>query len=358
MQITNQFLKWKNSRKHVAVFFIYYIFTMAWHAEQISIITLFDYFLTVLLWTSTFYIYNFVILPKFFSAGKWGYLFLTFILLLVLFLLLYASEEVLMAFLKNEQMKIPALHVFRYGSFWYVNFVLIALGYHFYGESVQEKQKVLIEEQKRLLIETKLKETQLKLKNAELENLKAQFNPHFLFNSLWYIYVLVQDTGDKKATKAVELLSEMMRYSMRNRQVNELVSLEDELHYAHNYIELQRLRTPIIKLDYQVHGDLTGIKILPLILLSFVENACKHGQLNEVEHPLRIHLNVEDRDKIIFFVKNKISLLGKERSSGIGLENVKNRLSTAYGDNFKLNIDNSEGFYTSELIINHSLTIL
>lgn len=351
MQITNQFLKWKNIRKHIAVFFIYYIFTMAWHAEQISVIILFDYFLTVLLWTSTFYIYNFVILPKFFSARKWRYLFLTFILLLVLFLLLYASEEVLMAFLKNEQMKIPALHVFRYGSFWYVNFVLIALGYHFYGESVQEKQKALIEEQKRLLIESELQATQLKLKNAELENLKAQFNPHFLFNSLWYIYTLVQDTGDKKATKAVELLSDMMRYSMQNRQVNEFVPLENELNYAYNYIELQRLRSPMIKLDYQVNGNVIGVKILPLVMISFIENACKHGKLNEEDNPLVFHITVEGKDKITIFVKNKISLLGKERSSGIGLENVKNRLKTAYGSNFALDITNDGTFYTSLLTI-------
>jgi two-component system, LytTR family, sensor kinase len=245
----------------------------------------------------------------------------------------------------------------RKGFFWFFNMSFVAFGFTYYDELGKEKQKALIEEQKRLLIETQLQETQLKLKISELENLKAQFNPHFLFNSLWYIYVLVQETGNKNATKAVELLSTMMRYSMRNRQVNELVSLEDELNYAHNFIELQRLRTPVIKLDYQVHGDLTGITILPLVLISFVENACKHGQLNEAENPLRIHLNVEDRGKIIFFVKNKISLLGKERSSGIGLENVKNRLTTAYGNNFKLNINNSEGFYTSELIIKHSSTI-
>lgn len=168
---------------------------------------------------------------------------------------------------------------------------------------------------------------------------------------MWYIYGLVYDTGNENATKAVELLSAMMRYSMENRQVNELVELEDELQYARNFVELQRLRTPMIQLDYQVKGELEGIKILPLVLLSFIENACKHGKLDEEENPLRVNLNVEDRNKIVFFVKNKISLLGKERSSGIGLENVKNRLTTAYGDNFKLNTENTGEFYTSELVI-------
>ncbi len=337
---------------HIGVWFIYYLFNLIWYAKEISTIEFFDFFLTLILWSATFYSYHLYIYPLFLFKKSWYLLILIIVVLFPLYALGAWSEENFIAFLRNQPLSVPFKNIIKFGSAWYVNFVIIALGYHFYGESIKQKQKTLIEEQKRLLIETELQATQLKLKDAELENLKAQLNPHFLFNVLWYIIVLIQETGDKKALKAVQILSEMMRYSMEKRGAGELVLLTEELQYAKNFIDLQILRTPAIKLDYQVEEkNIEGIKILPFVLISFIENAVKHGKLNEEENPLMIHLKVERNKNITFFVKNKISAMGQEWSSGIGLENVKSRLQRAYEHKHSLLIENDGTFYTTKLTI-------
>jgi two-component system, LytTR family, sensor kinase len=104
-------------------------------------------------------------------------------------------------------------------------------------------------------------------------------------------------------------------------------------------------------LDCKVEENLEGIKILPLVMMSFVENAFKHGQIHDPENPLTIRLTVEKNKSFTFLVKNKISTMGKDRSSGIGLENVKSRLETAYKENYDLEIQNDGVFYTTKLAI-------
>jgi two-component system, LytTR family, sensor kinase len=328
---------------HFSVWLLYLGMQFVWRFDSYTIYDFGVATTQVMTWACVFYYGRLYIYPKYLGKNKLKLalgLFIAYPIFQIISII-YINYFIVLA--GGEAMD-TILHI-RRGLFWYFNMSFVAFGFTYYDELGKEKEKNQI-------IETKLRETKLKLKIAELENLKAQFNPHFLFNALWYIYGLVYDTGNENATKAVELLSDMMKYSMQNRQINELVPIEDELKYAHNFIELQRLRTPRIKVDYQVKGELEGIEILPLVLLSFIENACKHGKLDEAENPLRVHMNVEDRSKIVFWVKNKISHLGKDRSSGIGLENVKNRLTTAYGDNFKLNVENTGEFYTSELVIN------
>jgi sensor histidine kinase YesM len=337
---------------HFLMWLLYLAMQFVWRFDSYTIYDITVATIQVTTWAIIFYIVRLYLFPKYLWKNHWK-LALAFILIYPVFLKITILYSDYLIGLSGEDGPtiVPVKTHMRRSFFWLFNMSFVAFGFTYYDELGKEKQKALIEEQKRLLIESELQATQLKLKNAELENLKAQFNPHFLFNSLWYIYTLVQDTGDKKATKAVELLSDMMRYSMQNRQVNEFVPLENELNYAYNYIELQRLRSPMIKLDYQVNGNVIGVKILPLVMISFIENACKHGKLNEEDNPLVFHITVEDKHKIIIFVKNKISLLGKERSSGIGLENVKNRLKTAYGNNFTLDITNDGIIYTSSLLI-------
>ncbi|MEA5405547.1 histidine kinase [Arcicella sp. DC2W] len=333
----------KEIQVHAKVWLVYYILTVFWNAKEVSFVEFFDLFLTVILWTTVFYSYHLVLFPKLLDKRKWLTLILISIFFLLLFLTVYTFEENIILLLRNKPFAIPSSRFYRFASFWFANFVLIALGYRYYGESIKQKQQ-------KLLIESNLQKVEIELKNSQLENLKAQFNPHFLFNSLWYIYTLVQGEN-QKATKAVELLSDMMRYSMQNHEVGELVPLENELNYVNNYIELQKLRNPAMKLDFRVEGDVESIKILPLVLISFVENAFKHGKIDDIEHPLTIYLKVEKNQYIHFKVNNKISLLGKERSSGIGLENVKRRLKSTYDNLHTLKIENDNQYYQTELYI-------
>lgn len=321
---------------HFLIWVLYFAMQFVWRYNSFDIYIFMAGFVQVLSWATIFYVIRLYLYPKYLWKDH-NRLFFNLLILYIFFQIFSIAYTEF--FIKIEGTKSPFTVIghSRKGFFWFFNMAFIAFGFTYYDELGKEKERI--------------KKIELKLKNAELENLKAQFNPHFLFNVLWYIYVLVEKTGSVEATKAVSLLSDMMRYSMQKREVGEFAKLEEEVDYVNNFIELQRLKTPTMYLDYKVEEDLTGIKILPLVLIAFVENACKHGQLNEAENPLRIHLNVENRDKIIFFVKNKISLLGKERSSGIGLENVKSRLETAYKKNYHLEIQNEGVFYTTKLTI-------
>jgi two-component system, LytTR family, sensor kinase len=85
--------------------------------------------------------------------------------------------------------------------------------------------------------------------------------------------------------------------------------------------------------------------------MSFVENGFKHGQTHDPENPLTIRLTVDGTRNFTFMVKNKVSIMEKERSSGIGLENVKSRLETAYQEKYKLEIKHDKDFYTTTLTI-------
>ncbi|HEY0056516.1 MAG TPA: histidine kinase [Pedobacter sp.] len=186
---------------------------------------------------------------------------------------------------------------------------------------------------------------------AELAFLRSQVNPHFLFNSLNNIYSLAYQKSDK-APEAIMKLSEIMRYMLQESNEPK-VKLVREVRYLENYIELQRLRFKgQAYINVQVSGDYNEQSIAPLILISFIENAFKHGVVSDPEHPIKIKLEVDNHD-LHFSIWNKKSLLNKDESSGIGLNNVKRRLDLLYSGKYKLDIEDRDDTYYCTL----SLTI-
>ncbi len=193
-----------------------------------------------------------------------------------------------------------------------------------------------------------------KLKNekliAELAFLKSQINPHFLFNSLNNIYSLAYQKS-AETPEAILKLSEIMRYMLYESNVDK-VELSDEIRYLKNYIELQKLRLKDkARIKFEVSGDIESKTITPLVLISFVENAFKHGVAVDDENPIIIRINIE-AGKLFFQVINKKGKKNKDDTGGIGLQNVKRRLDLLYKDQYRLNIDNSNDVYTSELYLN------
>lgn len=320
---------------HLLIWTVYLALQFVWRFDSYTIYDILSATIQVGTWAIIFYTFRLYLFPKYLWKNHWK-LALALILIYPFFLIISIGYNEYIIRISGSS-PIATTRYVKSSFFWLFNMSFVAFGFTYYDELGKEKER--------------RKQLELKLKDAELENLKAQFNPHFLFNVLWYIYALVQETGSENATKAVELLSEMMRYSMQSRKVGEFVPLDDELNYVNNFIELQRLRTPLLNLDYEVEKDLDGIKILPLVLMSFVENAFKHGQKFDEEFPVIIRLTIDKNKKLSFFVKNKISQLGTERSSGIGLENVKSRLETAYKEKCRLEIQNDSVFYTTKLTI-------
>ena len=185
--------------------------------------------------------------------------------------------------------------------------------------------------------------------NAELSFLKTQLNPHFLFNTLNSIYSLANKKSDD-TTEAIITLSELMRYMIYETN-KEFVTLQHEIDYIKNFISLQNLRLKDSSgVRFNVRGKL-DYNIEPLLLISFIENAFKYGTDYTGKTNINIEIKVED-DILSLKVSNYISL--KEKSnldSGIGIENIKNRLNILYSNSHTLNIEESDKLYRVELLL-------
>ncbi|MES2268546.1 MAG: histidine kinase [Bacteroidota bacterium] len=184
---------------------------------------------------------------------------------------------------------------------------------------------------------------------AELLFLKTQINPHFLYNTLNYLYSLAYPVSEKLADAIIKL-SQLMRY-MLNNSIDGMLNLQLEIDYLQNYIEIYRLRfEDSFFIDFKVTGDLSEKKIASLILIPFVENAFKHGVISDNRRPIKIHINVTGQ-QLTMVVSNKISRGQKDNSSGIGLVNIKRRLELIYPEGYELLISNNGETYKITLNI-------
>ncbi len=203
-------------------------------------------------------------------------------------------------------------------------------------------------------------------KQAELDNLKAQLSPHFLFNTLNNFYGLAV-TNSKQLPDLMLRLSDLMRYSLYETHLK-TVPISDEIKYLKNYIELEKIRLEdSLQLDFNINNDnktaLINAEIAPLILIVFVENAFKHAR-NLQNEPIRIGIELRQlADNWFYFsVENNYLKLPKslinstqlttKKSGGLGLENVKRRLEALYPAGLhSLEIINEEAFFKVKLKI-------
>jgi two-component system, LytTR family, sensor kinase len=188
--------------------------------------------------------------------------------------------------------------------------------------------------------------------NAELSFLKAQINPHFLFNTLNNIYSLAL-TNNENTAASIMKLSNIMRY-VTDDIGEDFVPLENEIQCMTDYIDLQRLRLgKTMNVDLFVSGPVADKKIAPLILMTFVENVFKYGISNHEPAAITIKLSVEG-NRINFYCLNKLfeTKRNVERSgTGIGISNTKQRLQHLYPGKHSLKIDTSNGYYTVQLTL-------
>lgn len=182
---------------------------------------------------------------------------------------------------------------------------------------------------------------------TELAYLKSQVNPHFLFNTLNNIYSLAYKQHPE-TPDAIMKLSLLMRYMLYESN-DALVSLEKEVDHINNFIDLQKLRLrehTIIKLDVQ--GDLKGKQIAPMLLMTLVENAFKHGLVSKNEIGILMNLEVKE-DLLLFSTINNTSSHKKREYGGIGLENLRRRLNLLYANQHQLAFEEKEGAFYATL---------
>lgn len=206
--------------------------------------------------------------------------------------------------------------------------------------------------QRWLKTEQNRKETENEKLNTELSFLKSQINPHFFFNTLNNIYSLAVVKSDKTAPSVMKL-SQIMRYILTETQHDD-VPLSKEVEFINNYIELQQVRlTDKVNVQFTVEGDVESLRIAPLLLIPFIENAFKYGVSTKEE--TRIHLSLKtNQQRISFQAENYIvSSPGQEpEKTGIGINNVKRRLELLYPERHQLICEVRNQHYFVHLEIN------
>jgi len=199
--------------------------------------------------------------------------------------------------------------------------------------------------------EQKVIKTESEKVTAELSFLKAQINPHFLFNTLNNIYTL-SVINSKHTSESIMKLSNIMRY-VTDDVTLDLVPLNDDIKCINDYIDLQKLRLgPKTIVNFNVHGDTTNRQIAPLILMSFVENTFKYGISKKEQSKIVIDIKAEP-NYILFYCENRIFNRQITERSGIGIANTKQRLQHLYPDKHHLNIREDEGLFMVDLVLNN-----
>lgn len=194
-------------------------------------------------------------------------------------------------------------------------------------------------------IEARKREIENENLNTELRFLKEQINPHFLFNTLNSLYYLAT-IQSPNTPEVIVKLSQMMRYMLYDSN-RPKVHLQQEIEYMQNFMELEKMRIEKpIPITFEVSGAVSSIRIVPLILNTFLENAFKHGLNNHsTDGFIRVIIHA-DRELLTFTVENsKPEHPDPKEKSGIGLQNVKRRLELSYPEKHTLEITEDESRY-------------
>ena len=206
----------------------------------------------------------------------------------------------------------------------------VDLGVYFYMESRRKERR--------------MKELEAENTKQRLESLRYQINPHFLMNTLNNIHALV-DIDPEKAKESIEEFSKMMRILLYEGDAP-TIPLARELDFIEHFISLMRLRYPedALRIETVFPKERGGAVVPPLVMASFVENAFKHGVSYSEESFIRVKVELQD-GKVVFHCANSSHPSEADERHGIGLENIKKRLTLLYGKSYTLSIDEEDGRY-------------
>ena len=213
--------------------------------------------------------------------------------------------------------------------------VLTNVGFKMFFHSRESEQRMIALEKENL--------------DQQLQYLRYQINPHFFMNTLNNIHALV-DIDPEQAKSSILELSRMMRYILYEGN-KPTIPLTKETEFLRHYIYLMRLRyADTVKIDVDLPSECGNCEIPPLIFVSFVENAFKHGISYEDESFIKVSMALEN-EKLIFKCVNSRHGTNSDQYSGIGQTNVRKRLDLLYGKNYTLHIDEGEKEYDILVVI-------
>lgn len=190
------------------------------------------------------------------------------------------------------------------------------------------------------------------LLKVELQSLKSQLSPHFLFNTLNTISGLVRLDDKKSAVQALSELSKMFRKVLEN-QKNQLTSLATEMEFINSYLSIQKMRFENkLVFEIEIEEDCLDAEIPFMLLHTLVENAVQHGsQLESNQNPLKLSIS-QEQSKLCISLTNRVSESDDHKGFGIGLNNCRQRLKHIYGDDYQLESSpTEEGSFVTNLVL-------
>ncbi len=201
-------------------------------------------------------------------------------------------------------------------------------------------------------LKNKILEAQLKLKEQELQYLKMQIHPHFLFNTLNTMYGFALKKSEQ-TTEMILKLSNLLDYLLY--QVDKpLVPLQDEINHIKDYVALEKMRfSDTLDINMNFENVDSTLQIAPMLLIPFVENSFKHGQIKNKKLSIVMGLKCNE-EHIRFSIKNSILRHSENDQEGIGLANIKKRLVLLYKEKHELKVSKNEDWYTVILTLKKS----
>jgi two-component system, LytTR family, sensor kinase len=192
------------------------------------------------------------------------------------------------------------------------------------------------------------KEKQAERLSSELKFLRSQVSPHFLFNMMTNMVSLARQKSDLLEPSLIKL-SDLLRYMLYESN-EEKFSIKKEIEYLKSYIELQQLRFSDVNIQLEIKNENPDCSIEPMLLFPFVENAFKHGIGLVKDAFIKIHMEVKEQHLFFRIINNyNKENLSKDKNSGIGLSNVKNRLNLLYRGKYKLDLKDDGSIFKAEL---------
>jgi len=320
------------------VFTLYYSF-LIFGRQSVSIEYYINFTVKTLLECCDFYVLYLLIIPTFFKKGKFPVFFLVLIFYLLIYIPLYAVvstyTNILLGLVENWDGYNFQLVV---ATYYVVLFAFLGGLFRLTLDGFEIKQqKILLEQQN--------------IKN-ELAMLRAQVNPHFLFNTLNTIHSYILNNNPNSADAVIKL-ADIMRYMLHDAS-RELITLRKEIAYLKSYIELQKFRLERNDLIvFNIMGDSGGILIPPMLLTPFVENAFKHSRKGNSADRIIVDLSIITT-QLEFTVSNGFDSTVKQqinKPEGVGLKNVKRRLELLYPQKHMLEINEQDQKFIVKLII-------
>jgi len=333
-------INWKHVAAHLAFWFLYIII---WGIRDLAFAPTFwdtlDGNVIGSIWYAFgVYVNLFLLVPKLLlKRRKWGYLLsITLLTLIISYGLAKTFEwHYLSIHLGTSEFFGSVQGVANTASDFLVVFVLATCLYFINEWYIKERKLRALESQN--------------LK-AELNLLKGQINPHFLFNALNSVHVLIR-TNPGLASDTLEKFSDLLSHQLYDIKKDQ-VSLSDEVQNLDNFIAIQKMRhQDHVVVDWKYQGDLTGKHISPMLFLNFVENAFKHGDTADENglSTIKIALKIAGNDLEFSCINSISSINANERSNGLGLENVRRRLELIYPNRYMLNVERNDKSYTVHL---------